>query len=93
MNYNVLYGDKKSIRYYFIKDLHNQYYQQLQSGLQGYSRSSLHDYEGSGLQGCAQDSMRSNSQSYTQQFIFLPSDPDEIVDQLKFLYFEKSRRE
>ena len=25
MNYNINYGDKKSIRYYFIKDLHNQY--------------------------------------------------------------------
>ena len=54
MNYNKNYGDKKSIRYYFIKNLYNQYYQQLGSG-----------------------------------FVFLPSDPDELVDQLKLLYFEK----
>ena len=52
---------KKSKRYYFIKDLINQYtYQDQQSQL------------GSGL-----------------NFIFLPSDPDELVDQLKLLYFEK----
>ena len=28
MNYNINYGDKKSMRYYFIKDLIQQYYQQ-----------------------------------------------------------------
>ena len=32
MNYNINYGYKKSTRYYFIKNLHNQYYQ-LGSGL------------------------------------------------------------
>ena len=46
MKFNISYGDKKSIRYYFNKDLYNQYYQQLGSG-----------------------------------FVFLPSDPDELVDQ------------
>ena len=68
MKYNINYGDKKSIRYYFIKDLHNQYYQ-LGSGLPSYARS--------------------NSQSYANQYVFLPSDPDELVDQLKLLWFEK----
>ena len=71
MYYNIDYGDKKSIRYYFIEDLHIQNYQ-LGSGLPGYVRSS--------------------SQSYTNQYVFLPSEPDEIVDQLKLLYFEKNRR-
>ena len=52
-------------------------HQQLQSGL----RSSLHNYEGSGLQ--------SYAGSCTNQYVFLPSDPDELVDQLKLLYFEK----
>ena len=52
MNYNINYGDKKSIRYYFIKALYYGY-QHLGSG-----------------------------------FVF-PSDPDELVDQLKLLYFEK----
>ena len=61
MKYDLNYGDKKSKRYYFIKDLINQYtYRDQQSQL------------GSGL-----------------NFIFLPSDPDELVDQLKLLYFEK----
>ena len=76
MNYNINYGDKKSMRYYFVKDLHNQYYQ-LESGLSSYPRKLS----------------RSNSQSYarshTNQYVFLPSDPDELVDQLKLLYFEK----
>ena len=61
MKHDLNYGDKKSKRYYFIKDLINQYtYRDQQSQL------------GSGL-----------------NFIFLPSDPDELVDQLKLLYFEK----
>ena len=72
MNYNINYGDKKSKRYYFIKDLHNQNYQ-LKSGLPSYARKLS----------------RSNSQSYTNQYVVLPSDPDELVDQLKLLYLEK----
>ena len=76
MNYNIYYGDKKSMRYYFIKDLHNQCCQ-LRSGLPSYARKLS----------------RSNSQSYAgshaNQYGFLPSDPDELVDQLKLLYFEK----
>ena len=62
MKYNINYGDKKSKRYYFIKDLINQYI---------YRGSQL----GSGF----------------NQYVFLPSDPDELVDQLKLLYFEKVR--
>ena len=65
MKYNLNYGDKKSKRYYFIKDLINQYkYQHIP-----YQISQL----GSGF----------------NQYVFLPSDPDELVDQLKLLYFEK----
>ena len=65
MKYNINYGDKKSKRYYFIKDLINQYiYQHIP-----YQLSQL----GSGF----------------NQYVFLPSDPDELVDQLKLLYFEK----
>ena len=67
MKYNINYGDKKSKRYYFIKDLINQYiYQHIP-----YQLSQL----GSGF----------------NQYVFLPSDPDELVDQLKLLYFEKVR--
>ena len=76
MNHNMNYGDKKSMRCYFIKDLHNQYYQL-----------------GSGLPSNARKVSRSNSQSYAgshaNQYVFLPSDSDELVDQLKLLYFEK----
>ena len=65
MKYNINYGDKKSKRYYFIKDLINQYiYQHIP-----YQLSQL----GSGF----------------NQYVFLPSDPGELVDQLKLLYFEK----
>ena len=65
MKYNLIYGDKKSKRYYFIKDLIIQYkYQHIP-----YQLSQL----GSGF----------------NQYVFLPSDPDELVDQLKLLYFEK----
>ena len=65
MKYNINYGDKKSKRYYFIKDLINQYiYQHIP-----YQLSQL----GSGF----------------NQYVLLPSDPDELVDQLKLLYFEK----
>ena len=65
MKYNINYGDKKSKRYSFIKDLINQYiYQHIP-----YQLSQL----GSGF----------------NQYVFLPSDPDELVDQLKLLYFEK----
>ena len=56
------------MRYYFIKDLHNQYYQ-FRSGLLRYARKL--------------------SRSHTNQCVFLPSDPDELVDQLKLLYLEK----
>ena len=69
MNHNINYGDKKSIRYSFIKDLYSGY-QQLQS------------FAGSGLGSC--------TRSYANQSIFLPSDPDELVDRLKLLCFEKA---
>ena len=32
---------------------------------------------------------RKLSRSHTNQYVFLPSDPDELVDQLKLRYFEK----
>ena len=44
---------------------------------------------GSGLREAAQGCARSYAPSSTQQYIFLPSDPDELVDQLKLLSFEK----
>ena len=48
-----------------------------QSGSQ--SRSQSGSQLGSGL----------NDEQYTNQYVFLPSDPDELVDHLKLLYFEK----
>ena len=47
---------------------------------------------GSGLLVAAQGCARSYARSSTQQYIFLPSDPDELVDQLKLLYVEKTGR-
>ena len=70
MKFNINYGDEKSNRYNFIKNLHNAYQQ-----LGSQSGSQL----GSGLNGEAVGSHAN--------FVFLPSDPDELVDQLK-LYFE-----
>ena len=76
MKYNINYGDKKTTRYFFIKELYSRYQQshwgntiddnQLGSGLQSYPGSRLQSH-----------------------IVFLPSDPDELVDQLKLLYFEK----
>ena len=85
MKYDLNYGDKKSIRYQFIKELYSRY--QLQGFAQGYTQA--HD-----LQGFAQGQSQGFTGSglngeYSQQYIFLPSDPDELVDQLKLLYFEK----
>ena len=42
--------------------------------------------QGSGLNG---EATRESYHEISQQYIFLPSDPDELVDQLKLLYFEK----
>ena len=76
MNYDINYGDKKSKIYFFIKDLINQYtYQKSQS---------LNNQLGSGLNG--ETSRESYRESYREatQIIFLPSDPDELVDQKNF---------
>ena len=97
MKYDLNYGDKKSIRYQFIKELYSRY--QLQGytqgfaqgytqahDLQGFAQGQSQGFTGSGLNG---ETSRSSTRSSTQQYIFLPSDPDEVVDQLKLLYFEK----
>ena len=89
MKYDLNYGDKKSNRYQLIKELQDY----MQGFTQGYAESSAtapaQDYTqgftGSGLRSYA----RSSTHSPAQQYIFLPSDPDELVDKLKLLYFEK----
>ena len=95
MKYDLNYGDKKSIRYQFIKELYSRYQLQThdsqghaQSQSQGYTQSYTQGFTGSGLNG---EAARSYARSSTQQYIFLPSDPDELVDQLKLLYSEKVR--
>ena len=89
MKYDLNYGDKKSIRYQFIKELYSRY--QLQAlDSQSQSQSYTQGFTGSGLNGESyRETSRSSTRSSTQQYIFLPSDPDELVDQLKLLYFEK----
>ena len=118
MKYDLNYGDKKSIRYQFIKELYSRY--QLQGYTQGFAQDYTQGFAGSSAQGYTQahdlqgfagsstqgqsreatqgftgSGLRKLSRSYangessTQQYIFLPSDPDELVDQLKLLYFEK----
>ena len=115
MKYDLNYGDKKSIRYQFIKELYSRY--QLQGFAQGYTQgfaqghtqgfagSSAQDYtqgfagssaQAHDLQGFAGSSTQGQSReatqgftgsglngeysrSSTQQYIFLPSDPDELV--------------
>ena len=59
---------------------------QSQSQSQRQSQSYTQGLTGSGLNG---ETSRSYTRSHTKQYIFLPSDPDELVDQLKLLYFEK----
>ena len=93
MKYDLNYGDEKSIRYQFIKELYSRY--QLQGFAQDYTQA--HDsqdqsqgFTGSGLHGESyRESYRERYREISQQNIFLPSDPDELVDQLKLLYFEK----
>ena len=101
VKYDLNYGDKKSIRYQFIKELYSRY--QLQGYTQGFAGSSAQDYtQAHDLQGFAGSSAQGQSQGFTgsglngeysrsstQQYVFLPSDPDELVDQLNLLYFEK----
>ena len=134
MKYDLNYGDKKSIRYQFIKELYSRYQLQgftqgytqgyagssaqdfaqgpaqdytqgfaqahdlqgfTQGSAQGYAGSSAQDFAQGHTQGSTGSGLRKLSRSYangessTQQYIFLPSDPDELVDQLKLLYFEK----
>ena len=148
MKYDLNYGDKKSIRYQFIKELYSRHQLQglaqdytqglagssatapaqdytqglagssatapaqdyTQGFTQGYTQAhDLHgqsqgfagssataptqDYTqgfaGSSAQGYTGSGLRSYARSSTQQYIFLPSDPDELVDKLKLLYFEK----
>ena len=109
MKYDLNYGDKKSIRYQFIKELYSRYQLQgfAQGHTQGFAGSSAQDYtQAHDLQGFTGSSAQGQSQGFTgsglrsyangesyreysQQYIFLPSDPDELVDQLKLLYFEK----
>ena len=126
MKYDLNYGDKKSIRYQFIKELYSRYQLQgytqgfAQGHTQGFAGSSAQDYTqgfagssaqahdlqgfaGSSTQGQSREATQgftgsglrklsrsyANGESSTQQYIFLPSDPDELVDQLKLLYFEK----
>ena len=98
MKYDLNYGDKKSIRYQFIKELYSRYQLQAHDS-QGYtqahdsqsqSQSYTQGFTGSGLNGESyRETSRSSTRSSTQQYIILPSDPDELVDQLKLLYFEK----
>ena len=89
MKYDLNYGDKKSIRYEFFKELYSRY--QLQGFAQGYTQA--HDLQGFAQgqsQGFTGSGLNGESyREYSQQYIFLPSDPDELVDQLKLLYFEK----
>ena len=84
MKYDLNYGDKKSIRYQFIKELYSRYQLQgyTQGFTQGQSQSYTQGFTGSGLRSYANGEY---SRSSTQQYIFLPSDPDELVDQLKLL--------
>ena len=69
IQYNLNYGDKKSKRYYFIKDLIIQY------------KYRVIPYR--------EIPYRDSQWGSVLNFIFLPSDPDELVDQLKLLYFVK----
>ena len=93
MKYDLNYGDEKSIRYQFIKELYSRY--QLQGytqahDSQGQSQSYTQEFTGSGFKGeTSRSYARSSTRSSTQQYIFLPSDPDELVDQLKLLDCEK----
>ena len=64
MKYDLNYGDKKSIRYQFIKELYSRY--QLQGHTQGFAGSSAQDYtQAHDLQGFAGSSAQGQSQGFT----------------------------
>ena len=77
MNYNKNYGDKKSMRNYFIKELYSRYQQSAQ--LPHWGNTIDNNQVRSGLNGEA-------TRSHTNQYVFLPSDPDELVDRIKQLF-------
>ena len=81
MKYDLNYGDKKSNRYQLIKEL--------QDYMQGFVGSSATAPAQDYTQGFTGSGLCESYREYSQQYIFLPSDPDELVDQLKLLYFEK----
>ena len=82
MEYNLNYGDEKSKRYYIIKDLINQYrYRKIPYRVIPYRDSQLE----SGLN----QNTRATSPSKSLICVFIPSDPDELVDQLKLIVLEK----
>ena len=72
MNYNINYGYKKLMRYYFIKDLYSRYQQSAQ--LPHWGNTIDNNQVGSGLKG-------RYARSFANQYVFLPSDPNELVDQ------------
>ena len=77
MKYDINYADKKSKTYYIIKDLFNQY---------KYREIPYREYQlGSGLN---QNTLGTSS-SKSLICVFLPSDPDELVDQPKLIALEK----
>ena len=79
MKYDLYYGDKKSTRYNLIKFLINKY------NKAGFTNQDIYQQSGSGLN----QYTRVSDPSKSSICIFLPSDPNELVDQLKLLYFEK----
>ena len=83
MNYDLNYGDKKSNRYNFIKQLVQP---QLGSGLNQYTQSAFGTRATSPSKSLTCTGQRPVNPVVC---IFLPSDPDELVYQLKLLCFEK----
>ena len=80
IKYNINYGDKNQRDIIFFKKLYSRYHWG-----NTIDNNQLQGFAGSGLQGCAQGSTR----SHTNQYVFLSSDPYELVDQIELLYFEK----
>ena len=80
MKYNINYGEKKSKRYCFIKELINQYkYREMPNRGIPFQQSQL----GSGL------NQYTPNRDKSSIYICLPQDPDEFVDHLKLIVLKK----
>ena len=79
MNYNINYGDKKSMRYYFIKDLIEQYYQQSAAELSAELFTQIPNQVGSGLNGKLREATREAVHRATREAMQISTSSSHLI--------------